>query len=410
MTAQEAVRGEAYWCIECSDRVVRRAGSKIPHFAHHRPTGECRLRGESWLHIAAKYAVAGAVHAWFEKRASAPAIVRGCSACGASLAQSLPPRVRGVGIEFPIPSRSVIADVVLLDEDGAVCLVVEIKATHAVDAEKRVRLRGVPFIELDASDALQNPHQWRTIQNEGLRPWTCNCVRARNATARIVDAWIRGQGPPPSIEIECPICSKKQIVGPPPETSAVQQDWEIAGEGRSHDLALLDRSMNPVLLADIAWASGAGTAGYPSFRERLLLCGTTLLSAPNEWKAPTWTANYFRCGACERSQGITRDYEETETDEEKEPKESQDALEIRETKLPGPRKLRVYLKYNNYRVLGCPLPWAPGTPGRTEDGFLEKCQQCKHHIDSRIWIEKGTISHLVPRVGRVTCDYPRVPE
>jgi hypothetical protein len=108
-------------------------------------------------------------------------IYRRCEHCWVEREQELPDKVRSVRLEERIerPGGTVIADVALLDSDGAPLAVVEILQTHKVDDPKAVKLQGLPWIELKATDVLDDALNWRPSQARGLKRLPCLCSRGK---------------------------------------------------------------------------------------------------------------------------------------------------------------------------------------------------------------------------------------
>lgn len=166
----EARRGAAYRCPECDDAVVLHAGTRKRRHFHHR-SAQCT--GETVTHRAAKALVAQAVEDWLA--GGAPVVLdRRCAAegCTSRTRQHVPKKVTGVAMERALPSGHV-ADVVLLARgvDLPVC-VIEIRVTHAVDADKALAI-GVPWIEVDGAQVCADGGRVLVAQRDKLVPWLC---------------------------------------------------------------------------------------------------------------------------------------------------------------------------------------------------------------------------------------------
>jgi len=179
VSARDAVRAEYYCCPACRTRLIYRAGPKVrPHFAH-RSSATCN--GETALHLIAKMLLAQAVRAATSGNAFIT-IVRPCDSCETK-------------IDVPFPSDTVdqveqecrlesgyIADVLLL-QGGNPRLAIEVRATHAVPAEKASRL-GMRWIEVAAEQILENPTRW-VLLAYSLKAKKCDaCLRKAEEAER----------------------------------------------------------------------------------------------------------------------------------------------------------------------------------------------------------------------------------
>lgn len=192
----DARRGGAYRCPECDDAVVLHAGARKRRHFHHR-SAQCD--GETVTHRAAKALVAQAVEDWL---AGGPPVVldRRCAAegCASRTRQHVPKKVAGVALERALPSGRV-ADVVLLARGVQlpVC-VIEIRVTHAVDADKALAI-GVPWIEVDGAQVCADAGRVLVAQRDKLVPWLCaehrdtrgKDARAERELRRILAARVR---------------------------------------------------------------------------------------------------------------------------------------------------------------------------------------------------------------------------
>ena len=195
----QAQRHVSYTCPECHVPLTLRAGPlKRPHFAHRRTPDECGFLNEGWLHIAAKWAVWGAVHQWIlsDRKQTTPSIFRKCEGhfCPNTHSQAIPDTVETSQIEFPFntPVGRVVLDVALLGANGRLLCAIEIRDTHAVDSEKRTKLRGIPWIELDARHALEHPQMWEPVASGNLK--TPLCPQCREKMRRAIRIPVRRRG------------------------------------------------------------------------------------------------------------------------------------------------------------------------------------------------------------------------
>jgi len=182
--ATQCVPEHAYRCPECdASLTLRRAHIRTgsvsvrAHLAHAGDLS-CPRSGESAAHLLAKKIVAQRFNDWLSGVASAPFLGSRC-ACGI-VRDAYIQHVRSVQVEGTIGNRR--ADILILRDGDAVAI--EICATHPVDAEKASDLRraGAHWIELSASDVLQDPPGPWTFTRCSRAP-TCPCIDAR----RILD-------------------------------------------------------------------------------------------------------------------------------------------------------------------------------------------------------------------------------
>jgi predicted RNA-binding Zn-ribbon protein involved in translation (DUF1610 family) len=164
-----------YSCPGCGAALaLRTSKTRRAHFAHRRGEG---CSAESLLHRAAKRLVLRVVEEWIRGTGPRPCLDRRCSVwgCDGGVVQDLPGDITHAAAEVRLPDGS-IGDVVLFRGEEPAC-VVEIRATHAVDAEKALRLT-VPWVEVDADELLDRPYWW-VAEQDGLRPFTCPRCQAR---------------------------------------------------------------------------------------------------------------------------------------------------------------------------------------------------------------------------------------
>lgn len=171
----EASKSERFNCPDCGNAVAARAGlengKRRRHFYHIVPQSQCGFSGEGALHLSAKHAVLKAVLDWRDGLGPAPKIGRNCPGCRIARYDSLPISVRDARIEFRIKRREavIVADVALLNRAAQALCVIEIRQSHAVGHEKSIHLMGLPWIELDAESAINNPVVWTPINGGNLK-------------------------------------------------------------------------------------------------------------------------------------------------------------------------------------------------------------------------------------------------
>lgn len=180
VTPDRATKKEVYYCPECHTQLTFKNGNIVrPHFAHSIPSPECPLETEGWEHIAAKYLVYLTIKKLSDTSHQRPYIEQTCEVCKRDkIWRPLPNSVAKAEIEYHISTSKgdVIGDVVLLDKDDRVVCVVEIYNTHAVDSVKRFKLVNIPWMELKASDVLNNQYLWIVRQGD-LNPYICHKCR-----------------------------------------------------------------------------------------------------------------------------------------------------------------------------------------------------------------------------------------
>ncbi|MDP9729683.1 competence protein CoiA family protein [Alicyclobacillus tolerans] len=190
VTPNLASKRMAYFCPECGAELIVRSGTRVrQHFAHKRIPENCRFLNEGWLHISAKHAVKATILQWIAGDRESPVINRECRNCYKNYSQILPPRVRKVELEYRIesPAGFYVADVALLDNDGNPICVIEIRDTHEVDDEKRAKLKNMPWMELQARDALIDPTSLTPIEYGNLRGTDCpQCREAKKSARKLI--------------------------------------------------------------------------------------------------------------------------------------------------------------------------------------------------------------------------------
>ncbi len=212
--------GELF-CPACGEPLYARAGWGHPirrHFVHKRKS-ECS--GESLLHRTAKGELAQALLA-ARDGGKLVRIVGKCCYTRCSNAWEEPYRPISeseVCEEFPLRGRRADVAVVIhhsgcpravasvVHRGALVCcvaeaqVVVEIRQTHSVDAEKLLDLGSVGCIELEARDVIEEPLRWRPLANAVQtwpRPRACCSCAAREAQCLPAPGFLRDSLAPPS--------------------------------------------------------------------------------------------------------------------------------------------------------------------------------------------------------------------
>lgn len=171
----KASKRATYRCPGCEERVDVHAGEKKRRHFHHRSSS---CSAESVVHLTAKNMIRQAVEDWL---AGGPPLlfVRSCAHadCEARCRQPIPTKVAAIALEAALPSGHV-ADVVLLARGRAgstIALpvaVIEVHHTHAVDAAKAFEI-GVPWIEVDATQACEGEGRELVVVTDRFLPWLC---------------------------------------------------------------------------------------------------------------------------------------------------------------------------------------------------------------------------------------------
>jgi hypothetical protein len=168
-----AARRRAYRCPACAGQVDLHAGVKKRRHFHHRASA---CNPESVTHLSAKLFIERSVNEWL---AGGPPVVfvRGCAHadCTAQCRQTIPAKVGGVALEHPLRSGHVV-DVVLLSRlpraSPLPVAAVEVHHTHAVDGAKAFEM-GIPWIEVDASQACETEGRELIVTTDRFLPWLC---------------------------------------------------------------------------------------------------------------------------------------------------------------------------------------------------------------------------------------------
>jgi len=167
VSATEAIPTEAYTCPVCGSRLSLHAGPIVRRHFAHLPAAVCAP--ETVVHPTAKHLIAQAVSDWRSGTIPAPTIGRPCSRCRQGYVyQALPDRITHARVEFRL-AEGLVADVALLNGEK-VEAIVEICVTHAVDADKAMRLDRLPWIELHGPSVVHDPLRWHPMATGNLRP------------------------------------------------------------------------------------------------------------------------------------------------------------------------------------------------------------------------------------------------
>jgi hypothetical protein len=144
----EAIPRGVYRCPSCDQTVDLHAGVRKRRHFHHRGSATCTP--ESVAHRTAKQLIVACIQRWQEGEAP-PRFLRRCAfdGCERTALQPLPAKVRQAVEEMRLPSGRVV-DVALLGTGGLTIAAIEVRQSHAVDADK-ARALPLPWIEVDAA-------------------------------------------------------------------------------------------------------------------------------------------------------------------------------------------------------------------------------------------------------------------
>ncbi len=164
--------GIAYRCIACDTRLafvrahLRRGFDVSAHFAHPASNTCGHEAVDRATHERAKAAIIRLVDECLAGSSPPPIIWRPCRHCGGTLLEDhLPPGIARARDEFTLGNRRI--DVSLLDADGRPLLLIEVYRTSEVDEAKARDLREHAWIEVDATQILDDPSAWLVRQHGG---------------------------------------------------------------------------------------------------------------------------------------------------------------------------------------------------------------------------------------------------
>jgi len=174
-------------CPECRKPLFLKTGKvRRWHFSHYSETDErgCSFGGEGQIHITAKHSVFIAVKEGIRDLRQRPQIRSVCATCGGDVWQPMPRRICNCDTEGRVPGSGRKLDVALLDADGALVAGVEIFNTHRVGAEKEEELKGIPWMELDAREVIEEPLKWSPIKTRGFN----DTIKCKSALCGAIEA------------------------------------------------------------------------------------------------------------------------------------------------------------------------------------------------------------------------------
>lgn len=158
--AQEAVKGQTYYCPCCDIKMVVKEGTrKIKHFSHP-VSGTCSREGI--LHKIAKSLLLKAIEGDIKLQCE-------CDTCHQSYWKTLP-KGTFTKAEEEVRVDPFICDIVLY-RDNQPALAVEIKNTHGIGKRKAEEL-SLCWIEVKATSVIDSNTELKPIQAR-LKPTTC---------------------------------------------------------------------------------------------------------------------------------------------------------------------------------------------------------------------------------------------
>lgn len=202
---EQAVKGERYRCPSCFGEVLLRGGtSRVRlHFAHRADPDYCDFENESEEHWRAKAAIAEIVTGgvtFFMRRA--------CNRCHFERLHAFQTAGLLPVLEYQL-STGHRADVALLDVEGTIRLIVEIKALHAVSRDKAAAISQWPWIELHADDVLRSVSSTPVFLPIGPARSAFECPECQER--RLVARLIPFSGPTKQ-HVACPLLQNSFII------------------------------------------------------------------------------------------------------------------------------------------------------------------------------------------------------
>lgn len=181
--ARDADAAAVYACPGCAGLLVLHAGAvRAKHFAHKANTA---CDGETLAHITAKLLVAKVIDEHCDSKTCITLLCT-CSKCDSPVQREL---AHSAFTNSAIEERigPFVCDVVAF-KDGRPVLAVEIFNSHALSDEKAEQL-DLPWIELEATEVLADPFNWRPVQMR-LKPTLCfDCKAERTELERVAARW-----------------------------------------------------------------------------------------------------------------------------------------------------------------------------------------------------------------------------
>ncbi len=184
ISAAEATRQTDYYCPACLSPLVLHAGqSVVRHFAH-KSNSPCN--SETIAHKTAKRLLAQIISEYQNTKTPSILITCDCTYCSDSTSIKLPKNsFTSATEEYRI--GNFICDVIAFRGSTPV-LGIEVLVTHAVDEKKSSELK-IPWIELTATEVLDNPYFWRPTASR-LKSITCNeCKKHIEKLKTLADQW-----------------------------------------------------------------------------------------------------------------------------------------------------------------------------------------------------------------------------
>lgn len=195
----EAEPSNEFFCPECHGIVLLKRGALVQtHFAHKAEYGFCSFahEGESEEHYFAKLEVSKLLTSG--RKIS---FFRCCSKCGECFRQPFPSDVGSISLEYQLWNGRRV-DVAFLREDRTVRGVLEICATHPVDADKTRDLSTFLWAEVSAGTVLETD-DWPLIQDHFL-PVVCKRCMCKRVLRTLGNA---------HSFVECPRNGVVQLIG-----------------------------------------------------------------------------------------------------------------------------------------------------------------------------------------------------
>lgn len=183
VSSEVAIRGVNYYCPECRERLVHRAGEvNIKHFSH--PSGT-NCTPESILHKIAKHLIAEVV-SQNSKGLAAIKLESYCESCGLVFDTEIPKGTFSHA-EKEVFFSPYICDVVAY-RPSLEPLGVEVFYTHKVGMDKRNNL-SIYWLELKAEKVIENPYHWQPTQSRLKSTLCTTCKSHCKHVQSIADKW-----------------------------------------------------------------------------------------------------------------------------------------------------------------------------------------------------------------------------
>lgn len=185
VSATDATHETTYCCPDCLSPLVLHAGQLVVRHFAHKSSGPCT--SETIAHKTAKRLLVQVISEYSSaSRTQKISIVCNCKHCKKPTSISLPLNSFSIAIEEH-RIGSFVCDVMAFRGSTPV-LGIEVLVTHAVDEKKGFELQ-TPWVELTATEVLENPYFWRPTASR-LKPVACaDCKNHADKLKGISERW-----------------------------------------------------------------------------------------------------------------------------------------------------------------------------------------------------------------------------